>query len=73
MNFTTVECIDKRIQIENDYGRMSSALREKNFDKENTHFQAASDSIPHPDMNVYIHNWTSLVAMIAKNTRGREQ
>jgi hypothetical protein len=46
MNFTAVECIDNRIPIENDYGRMFSALREKNFDKENTPFQAVPESIP---------------------------
>jgi hypothetical protein len=46
MNFTSVECIE----IENSYGRMFSALREKNIDKETQQFPATPESIPHFEM-----------------------
>jgi hypothetical protein len=46
MNFTSVECIE----IENGYGRMFSALCEKNIDKETQHVTAAPESIPHFEM-----------------------
>jgi hypothetical protein len=73
MNFTPVECIDNRIQIENDLRPyVLSSPREK-YQQRKHAFRAARESIPHVEMNVCIYNFTSFIAMTAKIWRWRDQ